>query len=68
MIFQEELLIVISPEAGRGGVSVISSSVTQTQTQRVTLVSWPGLSAPAELRARVLESIKPFLRCDQITV
>ena len=67
MIFQEELLIVISPEAGRGGVSVISSSVTQTQTQRVTLVSWPGLSAPAELRARV-ESIKPFLRCDQITV
>ena len=67
MIFQEELLIVISPEAGRGGVSVISSSVTQTQTQRVTPVSWPGLSAPAEPRARV-ESIKPFLRCDQITV
>ena len=68
MIFKEELLIVISPWPGRAGECCDPGpDVTRTPDLRgvMTPVSWP--SARPEPTARV-QSIKPFLRCDQNTV
>lgn len=82
IIFQEELLIVISPEPGRCECCDLwswyprlssprsSPGVTQTRTQTrdSSVLAWPrSAGARTEPRARV-ESIKPFLRSDQNTV